>query len=49
MDLDYRGYWEDDSRCLVCHVDMGKSEALICSATCEDILDLRATLGDCHA
>lgn len=34
---DNREYWEDDSKCVVCGADMGKSLALICSATCEDI------------
>jgi len=29
--------WADDSKCLVCKGDMGKSSELICSATCEDI------------
>lgn len=36
-DWDDREYWEDDSKCLVCKENMGKTEALICSATCEDI------------
>lgn len=36
-DLDDREYWEDDSRCIVCKASMGKSQALVCSATCEDI------------
>jgi hypothetical protein len=35
-DLD-DGAWEDDSECIVCKADMGKSQALICSATCEDL------------
>lgn len=29
--------WEDDSLCVVCSADMGKSQDLVCSATCEDI------------
>jgi hypothetical protein len=32
--------WNDESRCLVCRGLMGKSEELICSATCEDIYSL---------
>jgi hypothetical protein len=32
--------WADDSKCLVCKSDMGKSVSLICSVTCEDIWDL---------
>lgn len=41
-DWDNREYWEDNSRCLVCKADMGKSEALICSVTCEDIWQLKS-------
>jgi len=36
-DWDDSGRWEDDSKCVVCGADMGKSQVLICSATCEDI------------
>lgn len=46
-DWDDREYYEDDSKCIVCKGDMGKSEALVCSATCEDIWLLKSqrTLG----
>lgn len=40
-DWDDRERWEDDSKCLVCKADMGKSQALICSATCEDVFSAR--------
>jgi len=32
--------YADDSVCLVCKGPMGKSEELICSATCDDIYSL---------
>lgn len=41
-DWDDRECWEDDSKCLVCRENMGKTEALICSATCEDIWQLKS-------
>jgi hypothetical protein len=41
-DWDDREYYEDDSKCIVCKDDMGKSEALVCSATCEDIWLLKS-------
>ena len=41
-DWDDREYYEDDSKCIVCKGDMGKSEALVCSATCEDIWLLKS-------
>lgn len=41
-DWDDREHWEDDSKCIVCKASMGKSEALICSATCEDIRLLKS-------
>jgi hypothetical protein len=48
-DLDYREWSDDNSVCMVCREPMGKSQELICSATCEDILNLRKMMGDCHA
>lgn len=48
-DWDDRGYWEDDSKCIVCAADMGKSPELICSATCEDIFELKGEENDCYA
>lgn len=41
-DWDDRECWEDDSKCIVCKASMGKSEELICSATCEDIWLLKS-------
>jgi len=41
-DWDDRGRWSDDSECIVCKASMGKSEALICSATCEDVWLLKS-------
>lgn len=38
-DWDDREYWEDDSKCLVCRGNMGKTTFLLCSVTCEDIFD----------
>lgn len=53
-DWDDREYWEDDSKCIVCKASMGKSEALVCSATCEDIWLLKGQHAedwenDCYA
>ena len=42
--------WEDESLCTVCSADMGKSMELVCSATCQDIQDLKyARENDCYA
>lgn len=38
-DWDDRECWDDDSKCLVCRENMGKTTSLFCSATCEDIFD----------
>ena len=32
--------WPDDSRCLVCKTNLGKSTELVCSVTCEEIQGL---------
>jgi len=48
-DWDDRERWEGDSECIVCKADMGKSESLICSATCEDIFSIREQGSDCYA
>lgn len=48
-DWDDREYWEDDSKCLVCRSSMDKSQALFCSATCEDIFGIRGQENDCYA
>jgi len=29
--------WADDSRCIVCKTNLGKSVELVCSVTCEEI------------
>lgn len=60
-DWDDRERWEDDSKCLVCKGDLGKSQVTLCSATCVDIWQWRETFltleeqlgygeeNDCHA
>jgi len=40
-DWDDHERWEDDSKCLVCKGDLGKSQTLLCSATCVDIYQWR--------
>lgn len=35
--------WDDDSRCIICGADMGKSAELVCSATCVDVQSLRVS------
>jgi hypothetical protein len=38
--------WADDSKCLVCKSDMGKSVEIICSATCHDISSIFMDMED---
>lgn len=38
--FDWDKTFEDDSKCLVCKVNMGKSQDLICSPTCVDIYNM---------
>lgn len=48
-DWDDQEYWEDDSKCVTCKADMGKSMSLFCSATCADIFAIRSQENDCYA
>jgi len=47
-DWDDRDYWADESKCVVCGISLGRSQALICSATCEDISTARERLAFQH-
>lgn len=48
-DWDDQDHWPDDSKCIVCQTHLDKSQTLICSATCEDIFELRGRENDCYA
>lgn len=38
---DSEDQWSEEGRCIVCHT---RAEGLVCSATCQDVLDLKEAL-----